>query len=148
MPARRELPALDRRRARRPGAAHFTSGTTGSPKGALLSHGNLPASAEALRIAWRWTPRTGSILPLPLFHLHGLGVGLHGTLLAGAASCCTRRSTREARRRRGADEARHPSSSASRRWHGSSPREAPPPSSPGSSSACRTTATPSCTEPS
>ena len=62
----------------------YTSGTTGTPKGALLSHGNLLASAEGLRLAWRWTEEDCLILSLPLFHMHGLGVGLHGTLLAGA----------------------------------------------------------------
>ena len=63
----------------------YTSGTTGAPKGAALSHGNLRAAAEALRIAWRWTPEDRLLLALPLFHLHGLGVGLHGTLAAGAS---------------------------------------------------------------
>jgi len=63
----------------------YTSGTTGAPKGALLTHGNLLASAEALRIAWRWEPDDRLVLPLPLFHLHGLGVGLHGTLTTGAS---------------------------------------------------------------
>jgi malonyl-CoA/methylmalonyl-CoA synthetase len=62
-----------------------TSGTTGVPKGAVLSSGNLLASAEAIRIAWRWTPEDRLALTLPLFHLHGLGVGLNGTLLAGAS---------------------------------------------------------------
>lgn len=68
-----------------PALLAYTSGTTGSPKGALLSHGNLLASAEALGLAWRWTPADRLVLPLPLFHLHGLGVGLHGTLCAGAS---------------------------------------------------------------
>jgi len=67
-----------------PALLPYTSGTTGTPKGALLSHGNLLASAEALRLAWRWTERDCLVLCLPLFHMHGLGVGLHGTLLAGA----------------------------------------------------------------
>jgi malonyl-CoA/methylmalonyl-CoA synthetase len=63
-----------------------TSGTTGVPKGAVLTSGNLLASAEAVRIAWRWTPEDRLALALPLFHLHGLGVGLNGTLLAGASA--------------------------------------------------------------
>jgi malonyl-CoA/methylmalonyl-CoA synthetase len=78
-------PDLDRAGADDPALLAYTSGTTGVPKGALLSHGNLLASAEALRLAWRWTPEDRLVLPLPLFHLHGLGVGLHGTLLAGAS---------------------------------------------------------------
>ena len=69
-----------------PGLIIYTSGTTGAPKGALLSHGNLLASAEALRLAWRWAPADRLVLALPLFHIHGLGVGLHGTLTAGASA--------------------------------------------------------------
>ena len=68
-----------------PALLPYTSGTTGRPKGALLSHGNLLASAEALVLAWRWTPSDRLILCLPLFHMHGLGVGLHGSLLAGGS---------------------------------------------------------------
>jgi malonyl-CoA/methylmalonyl-CoA synthetase len=64
----------------------YTSGTTESPKGAVLAHGNLLASGEALRLAWRWTAADRLVLALPLFHVHGLGVGLHGTLLAGASA--------------------------------------------------------------
>jgi len=64
----------------------YTSGTTGRPKGAPLSHANLLASAHAVRLAWRWTPDDTLALCLPLFHMHGLGVGLHGTLVTGAAA--------------------------------------------------------------
>jgi len=64
----------------------YTSGTTGEPKGALLSHGNLLASAQAVRMAWRWSASDTLVLALPLFHMHGLGVGLHGTLLTGATA--------------------------------------------------------------
>jgi malonyl-CoA/methylmalonyl-CoA synthetase len=67
-----------------PALLPYTSGTTGRPKGALLSHGNLLSSAEAILLAWRWTAEDRLILTLPLFHMHGLGVGVHGTLLAGA----------------------------------------------------------------
>jgi malonyl-CoA/methylmalonyl-CoA synthetase len=63
----------------------YTSGTTGEPKGALLSHANLLASASAVGLAWRWHPDDRLLLSLPLFHVHGLGVGFNGTLCAGAA---------------------------------------------------------------
>ena len=66
-----------------PALLPFTSGTTGTPKGVPLSHGNLLASVEALRLAWRWTEDDALLLCLPLFHVHGLGVGLHGALLSG-----------------------------------------------------------------
>lgn len=64
----------------------YTSGTTGAPKGAMLTHGNTLASCEALRLAWRWTAADRLVLALPLFHVHGLGVGLHGTLLCGGSA--------------------------------------------------------------
>jgi malonyl-CoA/methylmalonyl-CoA synthetase len=79
-------PELDAAGPDDPALVCYTSGTTGAPKGALLRHGNLLASAEGLRLAWRWTEHDRLILALPLFHLHGLGVGLHGTLLAGASA--------------------------------------------------------------
>jgi malonyl-CoA/methylmalonyl-CoA synthetase len=64
----------------------YTSGTTGRPKGVPLTHANLLASAHAVRIAWRWEPGDRLALCLPLFHIHGLGVGLHGTLVTGASA--------------------------------------------------------------
>jgi malonyl-CoA/methylmalonyl-CoA synthetase len=64
----------------------YTSGTTGAPKGAVLTHANILAGVESVRIAWRWTESDRLLLALPLFHVHGLGVGLHGTLLAGASA--------------------------------------------------------------
>jgi malonyl-CoA/methylmalonyl-CoA synthetase len=79
-------PPLDTAGPGDPALLCYTSGTTGAPKGAVLAHGNLLASAEALRLAWRWEPDDRLVLALPLFHIHGLGVGLHGTLLAGASA--------------------------------------------------------------
>jgi malonyl-CoA/methylmalonyl-CoA synthetase len=76
---------LDRVRPTDPALIVYTSGTTGKPKGAVLSHANLLASAHAVRLAWRWTPEDRLALSLPLFHIHGLGVGLHGTLVTGAS---------------------------------------------------------------
>jgi malonyl-CoA/methylmalonyl-CoA synthetase len=69
-----------------PALIGYTSGTTGSPKGAVLSHANLLAGSESVRLAWRWTAADRLVLALPLFHVHGLCVGLHGTLLAGASA--------------------------------------------------------------
>ncbi len=79
-------PELDALGPEDPALIVYTSGTTGAPKGALLTHGNLLASAEAVRLAWRWSPADRLVLALPLFHVHGLGVGLHGTLHAGASA--------------------------------------------------------------
>lgn len=72
------------RRGDEPALIGYTSGTTGRPKGAVLSHANLLASVRGLELAWRWTPDDVLVLALPLFHMHGLGVGVHGTLTAGA----------------------------------------------------------------
>ena len=77
--------ALDACVADDPAMLMFTSGTTGRPKGAVLSHGNALASAQGVHVAWRWTPEDRLVLTLPLFHMHGLGVGVHGTLLTGAS---------------------------------------------------------------
>ena len=79
-------PSLDQMGSRDPALLGYTSGTTGVPKGAVLTHGNLLAGAESVRIAWRWEPEDRLVLALPLFHMHGLGVGLHGTLLTGASA--------------------------------------------------------------
>jgi malonyl-CoA/methylmalonyl-CoA synthetase len=79
-------PSLDLADAEAPAVIGYTSGTTGRPKGAVLSHANLLAGAEAVRLAWRWTSEDCLVLALPLFHMHGLGVGIHGTLLAGGSA--------------------------------------------------------------
>ena len=83
---RRAATPLDAVTPQAPALIGYTSGTTGRPKGAVLSHANLLASAEALRLAWRWTESDRLVLALPLFHMHGLGVGLHGTLHTGASA--------------------------------------------------------------
>jgi malonyl-CoA/methylmalonyl-CoA synthetase len=75
---------LDRAGRDDPALIVYTSGTTGAPKGAILTHGNLLAASESLRLAWRWTADDGLVLALPLFHIHGLGVGVHTSLLTGA----------------------------------------------------------------
>lgn len=77
-------PLLDQAAPADPALVVYTSGTTGKPKGAVLTHGNLLASIQALRLAWRWTADDLLVLPLPLFHVHGLGIGLHGALATGS----------------------------------------------------------------
>ena len=68
-----------------PAMIAYTSGTTGAPKGALLTHGNLLASARSVALAWRWSGEDRLLLSLPLFHMHGLGVGLIGSIFMGSA---------------------------------------------------------------
>ena len=62
----------------------YTSGTTGRSKGAMLTHGNLLSNAVTLKSYWGW--REGDVLihALPIFHVHGLFVALHGALLNGS----------------------------------------------------------------
>jgi malonyl-CoA/methylmalonyl-CoA synthetase len=76
-------PATPRLAPESPALIIYTSGTTGRPKGALLDHGNLLAQARGAIEAWRWTGSDHLVHALPLFHLHGLGMGLHGSLLTG-----------------------------------------------------------------
>jgi malonyl-CoA/methylmalonyl-CoA synthetase len=68
-----------------PAVLGYTSGTTGRAKGALLLQRNLLANIRAITQAWRWTADDRLLLTLPLFHAHGLMVGMHGTLLTGAS---------------------------------------------------------------
>jgi malonyl-CoA/methylmalonyl-CoA synthetase len=69
----------------------YTSGTTGRSKGAMLTHGNLASNSHAVVEAWRWTDRDVLLLALPLFHIHGLGVGIHGSIIAGGSVDLRRR---------------------------------------------------------
>src|SRR5438270_9724699 len=64
----------------------YTSGTTGKPKGALLDHGNLLAQGRGVVEAWRWTAEDRLVLALPLFHVHGLAIALHGSLIGGGCA--------------------------------------------------------------
>jgi malonyl-CoA/methylmalonyl-CoA synthetase len=81
-----DIPELDRSRPDDDALIVYTSGTTGSPKGAVHTHGSLFAGVGALRLAWGWEPDDRLILSLPLFHVHGLCAGLFGTLAAGASA--------------------------------------------------------------
>jgi malonyl-CoA/methylmalonyl-CoA synthetase len=65
----------------------YSSGTTGIPKGAMLTHGNLLANTEALVAAWGFTDKDRLLHALPVFHVHGLFVGIGCVLLSGASMC-------------------------------------------------------------
>ena len=62
----------------------YTSGTTGRSKGAMLSHGNMLSNALVLKDYWGWQPGDVLIHALPIFHVHGLFVALHGALINGS----------------------------------------------------------------
>ena len=62
----------------------YTSGTTGRSKGAMLTHGNMLSNARVLKDYWGWKPGDVLIHALPIFHVHGLFVAVHGALLNGS----------------------------------------------------------------
>ncbi len=66
-----------------PAALVYTSGTTGTSKGAILTHNNFAANAVNLLACWQITDRDRLLLTLPLFHVHALGNGLHCWLISG-----------------------------------------------------------------
>ena len=62
----------------------YTSGTTGRSKGAMLTHENLLSNAQVLKTYWGWRPGDVLVHVLPIFHVHGLFVAVHGALLNGS----------------------------------------------------------------
>lgn len=71
----------------------YTSGTTGAPKGAVLSHRAINACLDGLFDAWQWTADDVLAHGLPLFHVHGLVLGVLGALRAGSPLVHTGRPT-------------------------------------------------------
>ncbi|WP_314172909.1 acyl-CoA synthetase [Streptomyces winkii] len=63
-----------------PAVIVYTSGTTGPPKGTVLPRRALTATLDALRDAWQWTEDDVLVHGLPLFHVHGLILGVLGPL--------------------------------------------------------------------
>jgi malonyl-CoA/methylmalonyl-CoA synthetase len=62
----------------------YTSGTTGKPKGAMITHGNLASNADALASSWGFSADDVLLHALPIFHIHGLFVAVHCVLLSGS----------------------------------------------------------------
>ncbi|MFE7772675.1 acyl-CoA synthetase [Streptomyces sp. NPDC057445] len=77
------LPAEPARSA--PALIVYTSGTTGPPKGAVLPRRAIAASLDALEEAWAWTGDDVLVHALPLFHVHGLILGILGPLRRGGS---------------------------------------------------------------
>ena len=63
----------------------YSSGTTGQPKGIMLSHDNLRKNAETLVEAWRFSASDRLLHMLPIYHVHGLFVGVSCVLMSGAS---------------------------------------------------------------
>ncbi|MGK2882857.1 MAG: acyl-CoA synthetase [Mycobacterium sp.] len=74
----------------------YTSGTTGPPKGVLLSRRAVAADIDALAGAWQWSAEDSLVHGLPLFHVHGLVLGLLGSLRIGNRFTHTGKPTPEA----------------------------------------------------
>jgi malonyl-CoA/methylmalonyl-CoA synthetase len=68
-----------------PALVVYTSGTTGPPKGAVLPRRAISSNLDALASAWEWTADDRLVHGLPLFHVHGLVLGVLGPLRRGGA---------------------------------------------------------------
>ena len=79
----------------RPALIMYTSGTTGLPKGVVIPRSAIAAGLDGLADAWSWTPDDTLAHGLPLFHVHGLILGVLGALRVGSKLHHTGRSTAE-----------------------------------------------------
>jgi malonyl-CoA/methylmalonyl-CoA synthetase len=75
--------AVEKTSSSAPAFIVYTSGTTGPPKGVVLGRGALSANLDALAQAWEWTDGDVVAHALPLFHVHGLILGVVGPLRRG-----------------------------------------------------------------
>jgi fatty acid CoA ligase FadD36 len=80
----------------KPGLVLYTSGTTGPPKGVVISRAAIAADLDALADAWDWTFQDHLVHGLPLYHVHGLVLGVLGPLKLGSSLTHTGRPTPEA----------------------------------------------------
>ncbi|MEU2383539.1 acyl-CoA synthetase [Streptomyces sp. NPDC012461] len=78
-------PAEDPAGGEDPALIVYTSGTTGPPKGAVIPRRALASTLDALADAWRWTGDDVLVHGLPLFHVHGLVLGVLGPLRRGGS---------------------------------------------------------------
>jgi malonyl-CoA/methylmalonyl-CoA synthetase len=69
-----------------PAVIVYTSGTTGPPKGVVLPHSAIASNLDALASAWQWTADDTVAHALPLFHVHGLILGMLGPLRLGGTA--------------------------------------------------------------
>ncbi|MEJ7800882.1 MAG: acyl-CoA synthetase [Ilumatobacter sp.] len=79
----------------RPALIMYTSGTTGLPKGVMIPRRAIAAGLDGLADAWGWTPDDTLVHGLPLFHVHGLILGVLGALRVGSKLVHTGRPTPE-----------------------------------------------------
>jgi len=103
--AERATPAAstDRLPADRVAMILYTSGTTGLPKGVILSASGIAADLDLLAEAWAWTAQDVLVHGLPLFHVHGLVLGVLGALRVGSTLVHTGRPTPDAYARAATD---------------------------------------------